>query len=256
MRLETHDGVGVLVLEHPPANTFDYASLQELSRLIDQARYEETIRAMLLTSTTPRFFSAGADIGAFERATPRQRAMTSLLGHEVFCKLEHTPMPVVAAIAGHASGGGLELAMACDLRFAAEGDYSLGLPEVKLGLFPGMGGTQRLPRLVGRTRGLEMITTGESLAPQQAHELGLVDHLYPDQAGCEQAALDYCREIAAGPSEATGHAKTVLRAGCETSLDAGLALEREAIAHLFATGDAEEGIAAFSTKRTPEFHGH
>jgi enoyl-CoA hydratase/carnithine racemase len=256
MRLETHERVGVLVLEHPPANTFDYASLQELSRLIEQARYEESIRAILLTSTTPRFFSAGADISAFQDATPRQRAMTSLLGHEVFGKLEHTPMPVVAAIAGHASGGGLELAMACDLRFATDGDYSLGLPEVKLGLFPGMGGTQRLPRLVGRARGLEMITTGESLSPRQAHQAGLVDHLYPDQASCEHAALDYCRKIAAGPSEATGHATTVLQAGCDTSLGAGLALEREAIAHLFATSDAEEGISAFVEKREPEFHGH
>ncbi|MGH3170773.1 MAG: enoyl-CoA hydratase/isomerase family protein [Trebonia sp.] len=255
MRLDTRDGVGAIVLDSPPANAFDYAGLQELSALIDQARYNESIRAVLLSSTTSGFFSAGADIRAFGHATPRQRAMTSLLGHEVFRKIEHTPMIFVAAIAGHAVGGGLELAMACDLRFAADGDYNLGLPEVSLGLFPGMGGTQRLPRLIGRSRALEVITSGKLLSPGQAHQLGLVDRMYPDKASCEQAAHDYCGSIAAGPAEATGHAKVAVRIGCDMPLDDGLALEREAIAHVFASDDAAEGIAAFSGKRTPTFYG-
>jgi enoyl-CoA hydratase/carnithine racemase len=210
---------------------------------------------VLLSSATSRFFSAGADIKAFGHATPRQRAMTSLLGHEVFRKIEHTPMIFVAAIAGHVVGGGLELAMACDLRFAADGDYSLGLPEVNLGLFPGMGGTQRLPRLIGRSRALEMITTRSLLSPDQACQLGLVDRIYPDKARCEQAAHDYCSSLAAGPSEATGHAKVAVRLGCDMPLDTGLALEREAIAHVFASDDATEGIVAFGDKRTPAFQG-
>lgn len=256
MRLDTRDGVGTIVLDAPPANTFGYAGLQELSMLIDEARYDETIRAVLVCSEAPGFFSAGADIKEFRQATPRQRAMTSLLGHEVFRKIEHTPMVFVAAIAGHAVGGGLELAMACDLRFAADGDYNLGLPEVNLGLFPGIGGTQRLPRLIGRSRALEAITSGQMLSPDQARQLGLVDRTYPDKTGCEQAAHDYCSSLAEGPSEATGHAKVAVRLGYDMPLDAGLALEREAIARAFASDDATEGIAAFSDKRSPSFQGH
>ncbi|MGH3160189.1 MAG: enoyl-CoA hydratase/isomerase family protein [Streptosporangiaceae bacterium] len=255
MRLDKRDGVGVIVLDNPPANAFDYAGLQRLAGLIEQARYDDGIRAVVVASESPRFFSAGADIRAFHGATPRQRAMTSLLGHEVFRKIEQTPMVFVAAIAGHAAGGGLELAMACDLRFAAEGDYTLGLGEVKLGLFPGMGGTQRLTRLVGLSLGLDMIVTGRSVTPAEARHMGLVDQLYPGREACEAAAFDYCAAVAAGPSEAIGHAKTAVALGYAGPLDAGLALEREAIAHIFATGDAAEGIAAFSSKRSARFHG-
>lgn len=256
MRLERRDGIGVLVLDQPPANTFDYAGLQRLASLIEDARYDENIRAMVITSAQPKFFSAGADLKAFQAATARQRAMISLLGHEVFRKIEQTPMLIVAAIAGHASGGGLELAMACDLRFAAAGDYKLGLAEVKIGLLPGMGGTQRLPRLIGMSRGLDLIATGRSLSPAEAHETGLVDRLFPDSSACLTAALEYATTIANGPSEAVGRAKTALRLGFGAPLDCGLALEREALASVNLSDDALEGITAFVEKRLAVFRGH
>jgi enoyl-CoA hydratase/carnithine racemase len=255
VRLEKQGRVGIIVLDNPPANTFDYGGLQSLGALIDEARYDEQVRAVVLSSAVPRFFSAGAEIKAFRNATAHQRAMVSLLGHEVLRKIEFTPMVFIAAIAGHASGGGLELAMACDIRFAAEGDYKLGLTEVKLGLFPGMGGTQRLTRLVGLSRGLDMIATARTLSPAQGLSLGLVDRVFPDAGTCFSAAIDYGAAIANGPSEAVGRAKVATCVGYGAPLDVGLALEREAVTHVFASADAAEGISAFAEKREPNFRG-
>jgi enoyl-CoA hydratase/carnithine racemase len=255
VRLERDGQVGVVVLDRPPANSYDYDFLRELGSAIDEARWDDGVRGLVVTSTSPRFFSAGADVGAFQAVSPRQRAMTVLLAHEVFRKLEHTPMLVVAAIAGHALGGGFELALACDLRYAAEGEYRIGLPEVSLGLFPGSGGTQRLPRLVGLSRGLDLIAQARTLTPSEAHSLGAVDRLLPDGASCRAAAIDYVQKIASGPAEAIGRAKVVASLGYAAPLDLGLALEREAITHVFATEDAAEGIAAFTEKRKPNFKG-
>jgi len=181
--------------------------------------------------------------------------MTALLAHEVFRKLENTPMIFVAAIAGHALGGGLELALSCDLRFAARGSYRIGLPEVSLGLFPGSGGTQRLPRLVGLAKGIDLIATARTLTPEEAADLGIVDRLLDDAAACRSAAVGYCAKVAAGPSEAIGRAKVSTSLGYAAPLDLGLAIEREAIARIFVSEDAEEGIAAFSEKRQATFKG-
>src|SRR5437660_10327276 len=167
VRLEMQGSVGVIVLDRPPANTYDYDFLKELGAAIDAARYEDDVRAVVVASASERFFSGGADVSAFRAGSPNRRAMTALLAHEVFRKMENTPMVFVAAIGGHALGGGLELALACDLRFAARGSYRIGLPEVNLGLFPGSGGTQRLPRLVGLPRGLDMILSAETISPEQ-----------------------------------------------------------------------------------------
>jgi enoyl-CoA hydratase/carnithine racemase len=181
--------------------------------------------------------------------------MTVVLGHEVFRKMENTPLIFIAAINGNAYGGGLELALACDLRFACEGDYRLGLSEVAVGLFPGNGGTQRLPRLLGLTKGLEMIVEARTVTPKEAHEIGLVDRLFPDAAALEKGALEYAAKLAAGPTEAIGHAKVAAVLGFGASMEAGLAIEREAIARIFASEDAEEGIKAFTEKRKAEFKG-
>jgi enoyl-CoA hydratase/carnithine racemase len=169
--------------------------------------------------------------------------------------MENTPMVFVAAIAGHALGGGLELALACDLRFAAQSQYQLGLPEVNLGLFPGSGGTQRLPRIVGLSRGIDLIVNAQIISPEQAHELGLVDRLFPDATSCRTGAIDYAAKLAAGPTEAIGHAKVAASLGFGAPLDLGLAIEREAISRIFVSEDAEEGIKAFSEKRKAEFKG-
>lgn len=152
-------------------------------------------------------------------------------------------------------GGGFELALACDLRFAVEGRYQLGLPEVNLGLFPGSGGTQRLPRIVGLSRDIDMIVNARTQTPAQAKESGLVDRLFPDSAACRAGAIEYAQKLAEGPSEAIGHAKVAASLGFTAPLDLGLAIEREAIAWVFVSDDAHEGIAAFTEKRKPAFKG-
>jgi enoyl-CoA hydratase/carnithine racemase len=255
VRLEKEGAVGIIVLDRPPANSYDYAFLRSFAGAIDDARVDADIRAVLVTSASEKFFSAGADVTAFAAGTSRSRTMTALLAHEAFRKMENTPLVFIAVIAGHCLGGGFELALACDLRFAAEGSYQIGLPEVNLGLFPGSGGTQRLPRLVGLSKGLDLIANATTLKPAEAKEVGLVDRLYPDAAACREGAVEYAKKLAAGPSVAIGHAKLAITQGFGAPLDLGLAIEREAISRVFVSEDAEEGIKAFGEKRKPEFMG-
>jgi len=255
IRVEREGAVGIIVLDRPPANSYDYDLLRQLGAAVDELRYDDGVRAVVVSSASERFFSAGADVTAFRDCSPNQRSMICVLAHEVFRKFEHTPMVFVAAIAGHALGGGLELALACDLRYAARGGYRIGLPEVTLGLLPGSGGTQRLPRLVGLAKGLDLIATGRVLSPQEASELGIVDELFDDGPACRAAAVAYCARLAAGPSEAIGRAKVAATLGHGAPLDLGLAIEREAIARVFVSDDAEEGIAAFTGRRTPVYRG-
>lgn len=254
VRLEKEGHVGVIVLDRPPANSYDYVFLREFAAAVDDARIDLEIRsAVVVTSASEKFFSAGADVGAFAAGTPRSRFMTALLAHEAFRKMENTPLVFIAAIAGHCLGGGLELALACDLRFAAEGSYQIGLPEVNLGLFPGSGGTQRLPRLVGLSKGMDLIATATTLNPSDAKDAGIVDRLYPDAASCRAAAIEYASKLAAGPGVAIGHAKLAITQGYGAPLDMGLAIEREAIGRVFVSDDAQEGITAFKEKRKPDF---
>lgn len=256
VRLEKEGGVGVIVLDRPPANSYDYEFLRAFAAAIDDARVDPDVKsAMVVASASEKFFSAGADVGAFAAGTPRSRFMTALMAHEVFRKMENTPLVFIAAIAGHCLGGGLELALACDLRFAAEGGYQIGLPEVNLGLFPGSGGTQRLPRLVGLSKGLDMIANATTLKPAEAMEAGIVDRLFPDAAACRAGAVEYAARLAAGPGVAIGHAKLAIQQGFGAPLDLGLAIEREAIGRVFVSEDAEEGIKAFKEKRKAEFKG-
>jgi enoyl-CoA hydratase/carnithine racemase len=255
VRLEKEGRVGVIVLDRPPVNAYDYGFLREFAGVIDDVRADEDVHAVVVTSSSEKFFSTGADVGGFARGTTRSRMMTATLAHEAFRKMENTPFVFIAAIAGHCLGGGLELALACDLRFAAEGAYQIGLPETNLGLFPGSGGTQRLPRLVGLSRGMEMILDGRTMTPAQAKDVGLVDRLFPDAAACRQGAIDYAAKIAAGPSVALGHAKLAITQGYGAPLDLGLAIEREAISRVFVSQDANEGIKAFGEKRKAEFTG-
>lgn len=255
VRLEKHGSVGLIVLDRPPANSYDAAMLREFASVIDDCRLDGEIRAVVVTSALEKFFSAGADLKAFQAGTPRQRWMTVLIGHEAIRKMEQTPLIFVAALTGHTMGGGLEIALGCDLRFAADGDYGIGLVETSVGLLPGNGGTQRLPRLVGLSRAIDLIASGTRLSPRQAHELGIVDRLYPDPDACRQAALEYATRIAEGASEAIGRAKVATQLGFGSPIDAGLAIEREAIGRIFVSEDAAEGINAFTERRSPRFTG-
>jgi enoyl-CoA hydratase/carnithine racemase len=249
------DGVALVHLNRPPANSYDRAFLDALNAAVDEVRWDVDIRgAVLLSDLAPRFFSAGADVNNFLRSTQQERVMTVLHAHEILLKIERTPKIFVAAIAGHALGGGLEMALACDFRFAAEGQFRLGLPEVTLGLLPGNGGTQRLTRLVGRTRALDMMLTNQQVDSARALEVGLVDRVYaPERLVSE--AVAYVAALANGPTLAIGNIKIATRLGADLPLEGALALEREAVWRLFMSEDAAEGLSAFSEKRPPNWKG-
>ena len=248
------DGVALIHLNRPPANSYDRGFIDDLNQAIDDVRFDESVAAVVMTSDLPKFFSAGADIGMFRTVTPRARAMTILHMHEVLLKIEHTPKVFIAAIGGHCLGGGLEIALANDFRFAAEGDYRLGVPEVTLGLLPGNGGTQRLPRLIGRQKAMELLLTGKPLDPKTAATLGIVDRLLPaDQLLPD--AVAFAASLASGPTVAIGEIKLAAKQGVEMSLEGALALERGGIFRLFETADAKEGLEAFAQKRKPSWKG-
>src|SRR5438105_14240472 len=249
-----HDGVALIHLNRPPANSYDRGFIDDLNASIDEIRFDESIGAAVLASDLPKFFSAGADIGMFRRVSPKARAMTILHMHEVLLKMERTPKVFIAAIAGHCLGGGLEIALAADFRFAAEGDYRLGVPEVTLGLLPGNGGTQRLPRLIGRQKAMESLLTGKPLDPKAAADLGIADRLVPADRLLDEAR-SFAATLAAGPTVAIGEIKLAAKQGLELPLEGGLALERAGIFRLFETADAKEGLAAFAEKRKPSWKG-
>jgi enoyl-CoA hydratase/carnithine racemase len=237
------NGVALIHLNRPPANSYDRGLIDDLNAAIDEIRFDESIGAAVLMSDLPKFFSAGADINMFRTVTSKARAMTILHMHEVLLKMEHTPKVFIAAIGGHCLGGGLEISLATDFRFAAEGEYRLGVPEVTLGLLPGNGGTQRLPRLIGRQKAMELLVTGKPLDRLVA----------PDRLLAE--AIAFAATLAAGPTVAIGEIKLVAKQGLEMSLESALALEREGIFRLFETADAKEGLSAFAEKRKPAFKG-
>src|SRR2546429_8523241 len=195
VRLERQGGVGIMVLDGPPANSYDYAFLRSFASAVDDVRADEDTHAVVVTSASEKFFSAGADVSAFASGTTRSRVMTALLAHESFRKMENTPIIFIAAISGHCLGGGFELALACDLRFAAEGAYQIGLPETNLGLFPGSGGTQRLPRLVGLSKGLDLIANATTMKPAEAKDAGIFDRLFPDSGPYRAGAIGCAGQI-------------------------------------------------------------
>jgi enoyl-CoA hydratase len=253
VRLEKEGLVGVIVLDRPPANSYDYGFLKELGAAIDAARWDEEVRAVAVTSASERFFSGGADVKAFQTASLRQRAMTVVLAHEVFRKLENTPLVFVAAIAGHALGGGLELALACDLR-VAESTARLGVPEIKLGLLPGAAGTARLTRILPPCVAKQLLLTGEPLGAADAHRLGLVNEVV-DEGTARVAAVRLAARLAELPPLALAAGKRLVDEGGQMPLDAAVAFERETVAMLFGTDDRAEGIRAFLDKRPPSFTG-
>jgi enoyl-CoA hydratase len=249
------DAVALIHLNRPPANAQDKALYDGLNAAIDEVRWDPSIRgAVIISDLAPRFFSGGADIKSFTQSTLEHKTMLVLHEHETLLKIEHTPKIFIAAISGHALGGGLELALACDLRFAAEGEYRLGLPEVTLGILPGNGGTQRLQRLIGRTKALDLMLTATPVGPQRALELGLVDRVFPVDRLVEES-IDYVGRLARGATLAAGNIKIATRIGADLPLDGALALEREAVLRLFMSDDATEGLTAFTEKRPPVWKG-
>ena len=252
--LTVEDHVGVIRLNRPPVNSYDFQFNQELGAAIDEARMSDDVRVIVVASDLPKFFSAGADVNVFKNTSLTYQRGFVAHANETFSKLERTHKLCIAAIGGHCLGGGYEIALCCDLRFAGDGDFKIGLPEANLGLLPGTGGTQRLPRLIGRSKALELMVTGTTVGPKEALELGLVDKVFP-QDELMAKTLEFARRVATGPFLAVGAIKLAVAQGQDESLEGGLALEHAWLNELFRTEDAREGVAALIEKRKPTFTG-
>ena len=243
--------VGTITLDNPPANSYDIEFMRELADAIRNAGEDAGVRVVVIRSSSEKFFSAGADVKRFLANSVEDNMEMIRLAHEALAAIARSPKLFVAFVAGHALGGGLEIALACDVRYAVVGRAKLGTPEVTLGLLPGNGGTQRLPRLIGVGPALELLVTGRQLGPEDALRLGLVSEVFEDAGAFDE----HVERLAKLPPLAVAKIKRAVYDGVEASLDDGLALERELIEELFRSQDANEGLTAFSEKRTPEFTG-
>jgi enoyl-CoA hydratase/carnithine racemase len=250
------DGVLLLTLTAPPANCYSYDMMRALDDAVLEARMNPSVHVIVLRGAGERFFCAGADIHMLREATPQFKYAFCLHANETLLRLEQTPKLVIAALNGHCVGGGLEVALACDLRLARKNGGSLGLPEVNLGVLPGTGGTQRLARLVGRARALEMMALGATVPFEEGLRQGLITKIL-EAADFEAEVLAYARAFCppSKASKAVGLIKRAVVSGADLPLAAGLALERELQQQLFESADAREGIAAFLEKRPPRFAG-
>jgi enoyl-CoA hydratase/carnithine racemase len=250
---QVNEGVAVLTLNDPPANTYSYEMMQELDACILAARMDENVQVIVITGSGEKFFCAGADIQMLANVTPVYKYYFCLHANETLSRLEQTPKLVIAAINGHCVGGGLEVAMAADIRIARKGAGKMGLPEVALGVLPGTGGTQRLVRLVGKSRAIELMASGQLFDFERGVELGLVNQLYET----ESQVMDYARQFITPnkASMAVGRIKRAVQTGSEIPFESALALERELQQQLFQSEDAKEGLAAYVEKRKPQFKG-
>ena len=242
---------GTITLDKPPANSYDIDYMRELGAAIDAAGTDGATRVVVVRSASEKFFCAGADIKAFAANDVDANMDMIRVAHEALASIARSPKLFVACVAGHAMGGGLEIALACDVRYAIEGRYRLGTPEVTLGLLPGNGGTQRLPRLIGAGPALELLITGRTVSPAEAQGLGIVSQVFADQAAFD-AHIDGLRAL---PPLSLANIKRAVFEGMEKPLPDALALERELMEELFRSSDAREGVTAFSEKRTPTFTG-
>jgi enoyl-CoA hydratase/carnithine racemase len=252
-------GVALVTLSNPPANGYSHQMMLDLDEAILRARFDAEVQVIVIAGDGEKFFCAGADISMLDEVTPEFKYAFCLHANETLLRLEHTPKLVIAALGGHCVGGGLEVALGCDLRVARRGSGKCGLPEVALGVLPGTGGTQRLARVLGKSRAIRAMATGELFDYERALELGLVDELLDaeDDASFTASALEYARSFCT-PGKAAlavGNIKRAVQSGLEVSLESGLALERELQAKLFSSADAKEGISAFVEKRDATFRG-
>ena len=253
---EVKDGIALITLNDPPANTYSYEMMQELERAILHARMDEAVQVIVLTGKGEKFFCAGADIQMLANVTPTYKYYFCLHANETLNRLEQTPKLVIAAINGHCVGGGLEVAMAADIRVARKGAGKMGLPEVSLGVLPGTGGTQRLVRIVGKSKAIELMATGELFDFERGLELGIVNQIF-EAEGFAERVHEYALQFAIPnkAAHAVGRIKRAVQSGSEIPFESALALERELQQQLFQSEDAKEGLDAYVNKRKPEFKG-
>jgi enoyl-CoA hydratase/carnithine racemase len=259
VELSKEDGLAILTLSDPPANTYSYDMMRALDAAVLDARMDDAVHVIVLRGAGEKFFCAGANIPMLQTVTPRFKYFFCLHANETLMRLEQTPKLVIAALNGHCVGGGLEVALAADLRWARKGAGKVGLPEVNLGVLPGTGGTQRLVRLVGKASAIEMMATGRLFDFDEAREYGLVNEVIPAEAADVFLEIVKKRARAFVPperaSKAVGLIKRAVQSGAEVALAEGLALERELQQQLFESEDAKEGLTAHVEKRKPSFKG-
>ena len=256
IRYGAKDGIAWIILSNPPANTYSYGMMRELDAAILDARMDASVHAIVLRGEGEKFFCAGADIKMLTEADPAFKYAFCLHANETMSRLEQTPKVVIAALNGHCVGGGLEIALAADLRVAKKGGGKIGLPEVNLGVLPGTGGTQRLARALGRSRAFALMATGRTFDFEEAHALGLVHEIF-EPAEFEAKLEAYAAQFLppAKAAKAVGLIKRAVVSGLEMSFTDGLALERELQQRLFESADAKEGLAAYVERRPPKFTG-
>jgi enoyl-CoA hydratase/carnithine racemase len=242
---------GRIVLDKPPANSYDIDFMRELGEAVEAATADDSARVVAVSSASEKFFSAGADIKAFLANDVEANMEMIRVAHDSLGRMAASDKLFVAWIEGHALGGGLEIALACDLRYGGYEGYRVGTPEVTLGLLPGNGGTQRLPRLIGLGPALDLLLTGRQVEPEEARLLGVLNGLF----GSEDDFVEHIGKLAAGPPLAIAAIKRAAYEGSQMKLDDGLALERELIEQLFRSTDSREGLSAFTEKRAPAFTG-
>jgi enoyl-CoA hydratase/carnithine racemase len=256
---ETGDGIAVITLNDPPANLYSYELMQQLDRAILDARMDESVQVIVITGQGEKFFCAGADIQMLASVRPAYKYYFCLHANETLNRLEQTPKLVIAAINGHCVGGGLEVAMAADIRIARKGASKLGLPEVSLGVLPGTGGTQRLVRIVGKSKAIELMATGELFDFERGLELGILNHVFEAETreDFDRQVREYAAQFTSPKkaAHAVGRIKRAVQTGAEISFEPALALERELQQQLFQSEDAKEGIDAYVNKRKAEFKG-
>jgi enoyl-CoA hydratase/carnithine racemase len=259
VQYNAENGVAVLTLNDPPANAYSYEMMQELEQAILTARMDESVQVIVITGKGEKFFCAGANIQMLANVTPTFKYYFCLHANETLSRLEQTPKLVIAAINGHCVGGGLEIALAADLRIARAGAGRMGLPEVTLGVLPGTGGTQRLLRAVGKSKAIELMATGELFDFERGLELGIVNQVFTAETieKFDEQVMDYARQFTS-PGKATfavGRIKRSVQSGAEIPFEYALALERELQQQLFQSEDAKEGLDAYVNKRKAEFKG-
>ena len=255
------DAVCTIELDDPPANTYSYEMMKEVDSAVLAARMDPGVHVIVIRGAGEKYFCAGANIAMLKDADPDFKYYFCLHANETLNRLEQTPKLVIAALNGHTVGGGLEVALAADIRVAKKDAGKIGLPEVALGVLPGTGGTQRLARAIGKARAIELMATGRLMSMDEARSVGLVQEVWGeaelDGRSFAEAVLDYARQFTPPnrASRAVGHMKRAVQSGTEAGLGEGLALERELQQLLFQSDDAREGIAASLEKRKPVFKG-
>jgi len=239
-------------------NTYTHEMMRDIDEAVLRARFDDDVTVIILTGHGEKFFSAGASISMLDSVTPGFKYFFCLHANETLSRLEQTPKLVIAALNGHAVGGGLEIAMAADIRIARKDSGQVGLPEVSLGVLAGTGGTARLSRLVGKAKAMEIMVTGRKFSFEEAREMSLVHDIWDGNLNdFKQDLLDYAGQftLPMAASKAIGNIKRSVQSGMEIPLEYHLALERELQSDLFQSSDAKEGIAAYVEKKTPRFEG-